>query len=225
MIFQSKLKCYNYPALIERRTYREINDPQAAKKCSCILVYQQSIYLLCYVLSNRGFLFAPVSLSKVQLVSWPLQAVKASSFNSNRWHAQSTKPLSYFYPMCIKTNAELSLQPLSRWDFGVLRHCTSLTIHLPFAWLEGDCFGSILGRRILSNRNEYRSQSLESGLRWQQASSTALRDSPASFWKWPDLSTEEEPCSARATWQAEDTSFQSCLPHPWPCVARRGGKN
>lgn len=222
MIFQSKLKCGNYPALIEKGTHREINDPQPAKKCSCILIYQQSIYLLPYVLSNRGFLFAPVCLSKVQLVSLPLQTVKASSFNWNRWRAQSTKPLSYFYPICIKTNSELPLRPLSQWDYGVLKHCTSLMIHLPFAGLVEDCFGSVLGRRILCSKNDYRSQSLETWLRCQWASSTGLRDSPASFWKWPDLSTEEEPCSGRTTWQAEDTIFQGCLLYPWTCVGRRG---
>lgn len=173
-----------------------------------------TVNLLPCVLSYWGVLSAPVCLSKVQLVSWPLQAVKASSFHWNRWCAQGRKPLSYFYPTCIKTKSEVSLQPLSQWHYRDLRHCTSLMIYLPFL----DCLEIALGVFREGEQQEWIQKSVP---RSMTETSTGIRDSLTSFWKWPDLSTEKEPCSARGTWQAEDTSFQSCLPYPWTCVGRR----
>lgn len=197
MILQSKLKCDNYPALIEKGTHREINDPHPRKEVQ-LHSNLSAVNLLPYVLSNRG-LFAPVCLSKEQLVSWPLEAVKASSFHWNRWHAGAENHSAIFIPRASKSTLRYHSSPILS-EITVLRHCTSLMIHLPFAGCVEDCFGSVSGRKILSSKNEYRSQSLEAWLRWQWVSSKGKRDSPASFWKWPDLSTEEEPCSARATW-------------------------
>lgn len=143
-ILQSKLKCDNYPALKDKGTHREINDPRPRKEVQ-LHSNLSTVNLLPYVLSDRGFLFAPVCLSEVQLVSWPSQAVKASSFHWNRWRAQGRKPLRRFYPKCIKTSAEgITAAPFSvrlqRPNTLQKSHDTSA-----FCWIGGrllwECFG------------------------------------------------------------------------------------
>lgn len=110
MILQSKLKCDNYPALIEKGTHREINDPHPRKEVQ-LHSNLSAVNLLPYVLSNRG-LFAPVCLSKEQLVSWPLEAVKASSFHWNRWHAGAENHSAIFIPRASKSTLRYHSSPI-----------------------------------------------------------------------------------------------------------------
>lgn len=154
----------------------------------------------------------------MQLVSWPSQATKASSFHWNRWHAQGRKHAAIFIPRASKLTLRYHSSPIHS-EITESWNCTGLTIGLLFVGLVvGGCFGSVFWGRVLYSKNEYKTQSLASitqitvGVKYRNKGdwNNPLPSGSCQTWAQrknltehrgrTSLSTEEEPHSSKAFW-------------------------